>query len=209
MATRLAVYNTMIETGLVPVFYMDDAAQAAAFVAACTAGGVQVMEFTNRGRNALPVFQHLRATFPDLILGIGSIVDAPTAALYLAHGADFIVGPNFDPALAHLCNGRKVAYVPGCGSVTEIHQAELAGAEIVKLFPASFYGPAFVKAVLAPCPWTRIMPTGGVAVTEASIKAWFSVGVSCVGIGSSLAQVDDVAATCRQLLAWVQQYRQS
>lgn len=209
MASRLTVYNAMIETGLVPVFYMNEPEAAEIFMRQCMDGGVQVFEFTNRGPQALGVFQHLRTKFPDAILGIGSVVDAPTAALFVAYGADFIVGPNFDADIMRFCHARKIAYVPGCGSVSEIHHAELAGAEMVKLFPASLYGPDFVKAVLAPCPWTRIMPTGGVDVTEASIQAWFEAGVSCVGIGSQLRQVDDVAATCQQVLGWIKQHRQA
>jgi 2-dehydro-3-deoxyphosphogluconate aldolase/(4S)-4-hydroxy-2-oxoglutarate aldolase len=154
------------------------------------------------------VFQQLRAAHPDKILGIGSVVDAPTAALFIAHGADFVVGPSFNAVVAQLCNQRKVAYIPGCASVTEIQTAEAHGAEIVKVFPANVYGPGFVKAVRAPMPWTRVMPTGGVGTTEDDVQTWFEAGVSCIGVGSSLSKVDDVAGTCRQLLDWIAKYRQ-
>ncbi len=206
--SRLQVYTTMVRSGLVPVFYTDDADEANSFVTACADGGVKVFEFTNRGRGALPVFQQLRAAHPDKILGIGSVVDAPTAALFIANGADFVVGPSFNVEVVQLCNQRKVAYIPGCATITEIQTAEAHGAEIVKVFPASVYGPEFVKAVRAPMPWTRIMPTGGVGTSENDIRMWFGAGVSCVGVGSSLGKVDDIAATCRQLLAWIEQYRQ-
>jgi 2-dehydro-3-deoxyphosphogluconate aldolase/(4S)-4-hydroxy-2-oxoglutarate aldolase len=205
--SRLQVYTTLIRTGLVPVFYMDRLAEAQAFMGACIAGGVRVFEFTNRGQLALTVFEGLRRAFPDELLGIGSIVDAPTASLYIAHGADFIVSPAFNADVASLCNRRKIAYIPGCATITEIQTAEAYGTEIIKLFPASVYGSEFVQALKAPMPWTRIMPTGGIEPTEACIKEWFSAGVSCVGIGSNLRNVPNISATCAQLLAWIAHYR--
>ncbi len=207
MKPRLHVYNEMLRTGIVPVFYIADRDKAVQFVGQCVAGGLRALEMTNRGEAALRVFEQLRHQFPDVILGIGSIADAPTAALFLAHGADFVVGPYFDADVASLCNSRKVAYIPGCSTPTEIHNAEINGAEIVKLFPASVYGPGFIKAVLAPSPQTRIMPTGGVQTTEASVREWVEAGACCLGVGSSLTKVDDVAETCRQMLGWFQQYR--
>ena len=206
--SRLQVYNTLIRTGLVPVFSIADSARAATFMQACVAGGVKVFEFTNRGATAFEVFHHLRQTFPEHILGIGSIIDAPTAALYIAHGADFVVSPVFDVATAELCHLRKIAYLPGCGSASEIQQAHRIGVEIVKLFPAHHYGADFVKSILAPMPHTRIMPTGGIAPTEDAIREWFQAGVSCVGIGSKLQKVDNVTTKCQHLLTWIARYRE-
>jgi len=218
--SRLEVLNTVIELGLVPVFYHADVAVAKQIVAACRTGGARVVEFTNRGDWAFQVFaelaQYVAEREPDVILGVGTVVDAPTAALYLAAGANFVVGPVLNPEIARLCNRRKVAYMPGCGSATEISQAEELGVEIVKAFPGSAVGgPGFVKAVLAPLPWTRIMPTGGVDATEESIRAWFGAGVACVGIGSKLVAKDLVAAgdfesisaRVAQVLAWIKEAR--
>ena len=214
--TRLEVYNTIIDVGLVPVFYHADIEVAKKVVDACRDGGATVVEFTNRGDFAPEVFkqlsQHLSQTAPEVILGVGSVIDEPTAALYIAYGANFVVGPLLNEAVAKLCNRRKVAYMPGCGSVSEISYAEELGVEIVKIFPGdSVGGPNFVKAVLGPCPWTRIMPTGGVDTTEESIKAWFGAGVACVGIGSKLIRKDlvaagnwaEIAAKVRQTLDWI------
>ena len=197
--TRLEVYNTMLSVGLVPVFYNPDVEVAKKVVEASSAGGAIVVEFTNRGDFAPEVFKELSQYFhkasPEIILGVGSVIDEPTAALYISYGANFVVGPLLNETIARLCNRRKVAYIPGCGSVSEISYAEELGAEIVKIFPGdSVGGPGFVKAVLGPCPWTRIMPTGGVDATEESIKAWFEAGVACVGIGSKLIRKDLVAA---------------
>ncbi|MEL6149673.1 MAG: bifunctional 4-hydroxy-2-oxoglutarate aldolase/2-dehydro-3-deoxy-phosphogluconate aldolase [Chloroflexota bacterium] len=180
--------------------------EAEVFAAACIAGGVRVLEMTNRGPAALPVFKHLRATFPDVAPGIGSILDASTAALFIAYGAEFVVGPNFDRETALMCNAHKIAYIPGCGTLTEIHEAERPGAEIVRLFPASVYGPQFVRAVRIPMPQTRIMPTGGIATTEANVREWASAGAWCSGVGSSLAKENDVEITCGQLISWFDQF---
>ena len=119
-----------------------------------------------------------------MILGVGSIVDAPTAALYIANGANFVVGPLPNPDVAKVCNRRKIAYSPGCGSASEIGYAEELGCEIVKVFPGgSVGGPEFVKSMLGPCPWTRIMPTGGVENDEASLTSGSRPGSRASGWG--------------------------
>ncbi len=157
------------------------------------------MEFTNRGDNAYRVFSDLVLHFekedPSVILGVGSVIDPATAALYISSGANFVVGPVLNPEVAKVCNRRKVPYSPGCGSASEISQAEELGVEIVKVFPGDAVGgPAFVKAILGPMPWTRIMPTGGVAPTKESIEAWFKAGIAAAGIGSKLISSDLVKA---------------
>ncbi|NUO79117.1 bifunctional 4-hydroxy-2-oxoglutarate aldolase/2-dehydro-3-deoxy-phosphogluconate aldolase [candidate division KSB1 bacterium] len=219
---RLSVLNTMLNGGLVPVFYEGEFEVAKKIVAACYEGGARVLEFTNRGERALSVFAQLSeliaAQFPGLIFGVGSIVDAPTAALFIAHGAHFVVGPVLNVEVAKLCNRRKIAYSPGCGSVSEISAAEEWGVEIVKIFPgAQVGGPAFVKAVLGPMPWTRIMPTGGVESTKESVEAWIKAGTACLGMGSNLiskelVQAGDftaMSASVRQVLKWIAEARQS
>jgi 2-dehydro-3-deoxyphosphogluconate aldolase/(4S)-4-hydroxy-2-oxoglutarate aldolase len=138
---------------------------------------------------------YLAREHPEIILGVGTVIDAPTAALYIAYGANFVVSPVLNEAVAKLCNRRKVAYIPGCGSVSEISYAEELGVEIVKIFPGSAVGgPGFIKAVMGPCPWTRLLPTGGVDATVDSIEAWFEAGAACVGMGSKLIRKDLVAA---------------
>ena len=197
--SRLHVLNEILRIGLVPVFYHDDFRVAKEIITACAVGGATVVEFTNRGDNAYRVFSDLVAHFasadPDVILGVGSVIDPATAALYMASGANFVVGPVLNPDVARACNRRKVMYSPGCGTVSEISAAEELGAEIVKVFPANLVGgPAFVKAVLGPMPWTRIMPTGGVDVSRESLTEWFHAGVAAVGIGSRLIAKPLVAA---------------
>ena len=219
---RLEVINTLLGSGLVPLFYNGDVETAVELASACSSGGAKVIEFTNRGELAYPVFtelvRHFAKTDPSVILGVGSILDAPTAALYLASGANYIVGPSFNPEIARLCNRRKVLYMPGCATETEISTAEEYGAEICKIFPGeTIGGPAFVKAVMAPCPWHRLMPTGGVDSTEASISAWIKAGAAAVGLGSKLISsqaVKDkdyagIASKTAQCIAWVRSARES
>jgi 2-dehydro-3-deoxyphosphogluconate aldolase/(4S)-4-hydroxy-2-oxoglutarate aldolase len=187
----LQTLNWIKETGIVPIFYEADVEVARSMVAACADGGMRLVEMTNRGDRALEVFSQVEAwcaaNRPEIVLGAGTILDAPTAALYLAAGANFIVAPHLDEDTARLCNSRKIPYLPGCGSVTEIHRAHILGVEICKLFPAAEVGgPAFVKNVRGPCPWTDIMATGGVSPTKENLGAWFGAGVACVGMGSNL-----------------------
>jgi 2-dehydro-3-deoxyphosphogluconate aldolase/(4S)-4-hydroxy-2-oxoglutarate aldolase len=217
---RLDVLNHMIDLGVVPVFYNGDVEVAKQIVTACSRGGAKVVEFTNRGDFAYQVFgqlvQYFEKADPDVILGAGSVSDPGTAALYINNGANFVVGPITNPDVAKICNRRKIAYSPGCGSASEISYAEELGVEIVKVFPGTQVGgPAFVKAVLGPNPWTRIMPTGGVDATRESIEAWFRAGVACVGIGSSLitkelvakGDFDAIAENVAQVLAWIREVR--
>ena len=184
---------------MVPVYYHADAEVAKRVVKACYDGGVRAFEFTNRGDFASEVFielvKYARRECPELILGVGSIVDAPTAALFLQYGANFVVGPYLNPEVARLCNRHLVPYTPGCGSVTEIGTAHELGCDLVKIFPAgNVGGPSFVKNIKAPLPWTLVMATGAVEPTEENLTAWFKAGVACVGMGSKLFPKETVAA---------------
>jgi 2-dehydro-3-deoxyphosphogluconate aldolase/(4S)-4-hydroxy-2-oxoglutarate aldolase len=196
---RLTVLSTVLQDGMVPLFYEGNQERAKALAGALARGGSRVLEFTNRGDFAIEVFSALvkdaAKEYPDLVIGVGSVDDAPTAALFLAHGANFVVGPTLVEDIARLCNRRKVAYMPGCGNLNDIAAAEELGVEIVKLFPGSAVGgPGFVKDVLGPRPWSRMMPTGGVTPEEENLKAWFEAGVACVGMGSRLLRSDLIKA---------------
>ncbi|MCL1933759.1 MAG: bifunctional 4-hydroxy-2-oxoglutarate aldolase/2-dehydro-3-deoxy-phosphogluconate aldolase [Candidatus Azobacteroides sp.] len=195
---KLQVLETMSATGIVPVFYHSDIETAKNVVKACYLGGIRTFEFTNRGEFAHEVFGELNKfaakECPGLILGAGSVVDAPTASLYIQLGANFIVGPLFNPDIAKIANRRLVPYTPGCGSVSEVGFAQEAGCDLCKIFPGDVLGPNFVKGLKAPMPWSLLMVTGGVKPEEANLKAWFDAGVTCVGMGSNLFPKEVIAA---------------
>ncbi|SNR45071.1 bifunctional 4-hydroxy-2-oxoglutarate aldolase/2-dehydro-3-deoxy-phosphogluconate aldolase [Flavobacterium sp. ov086] len=192
--SRIEVALTMKKNGMVPLFFHSDLEISKKVLKACYDGGARLMEFTSRGDFAHEVFGALNkyalAELPGMILGVGSITDAAAASLYMSLGANFIVTPVFREDIAIACNRRKVLWSPGCGTLTEIARAEELGCEIVKLFPGDIYGPEFIKAIKGPCPWTNIMPTGGVLPTVESLTSWFSAGAYCVGIGSQLISKD-------------------
>ena len=213
------VVGKMLELGLVPVFYNGDVEVAKKIVQACADGGLKIAEFTNRGDFAYQVFSELAKwvskEFDDVILGVGSVIDPGTATIYINNGANFVVGPIFNPEIAKVCNRRKVPYSPGCGSPSEISQAEEMGCDIVKVFPGSRLKPGFIKSMLGPCPWVKLMPTGGVDATRESVSEWIKAGAACLGIGSKLIVKDLVKAgdfeaiteKVEQVLSWIREAR--
>lgn len=188
--SRVDVYLKMKETGLVPLFYHPDVELGKEVLKACYKGGARLLEFTNRGDFAHQVFSELNKyaiqELPEMIMGVGSVTDAATASMYMQLGTNFVVTPLLREDIALVCNRKKVMFSPGCGTLAEIARAEELGCEVVKLFPGGTYGPGFVKAIKGPCPWTNIMPTGGVSPDEENLKSWFDAGVTCVGMGSKL-----------------------
>jgi len=217
--SRIKACQIMAETGMVPVFYHSDLETSKQVLKACYEGGVRAFEFTNRGDFAHEIFGELNKwaakECPDMILGIGSIVDAGTASLFLQLGANFVVGPLLNPDIFKVCNRRQVAYIPGCGSVSEVGYAQELGAEVVKVFPGDVVGPAFIKGIKAPMPWSSLMVTGGVTPTEENLSKWFGAGVTCVGMGSNLFPKDVIAAKdwgkitemCKEALAIIAKIR--
>ena len=216
---KLQTLGTMSATGLVPLFYHSDIETAKNVVKACYLGGVKTFEFTNRGEFAHEVFGELSKFVakecPGLILGIGSIVDAPTASLYIQLGANFIVGPLFNPDVAKIANRRLIPYLPGCGSASEVGFAQEAGCDVCKVFPGDVLGINFVKGIKAPMPWSLLMVSGGVKPEEANLKAWFDAGATCVGMGSNLFPKEVIAAKdwgkitelCKTALAIIEKIR--
>lgn len=188
--SKIEVLQLMREMGMVPLFYHSDISVAKQVLQACYDAGARLLEFTARGDFAFDVFAELSAyakeNLEGMILGVGSITDAAAASLYMQMGARFVVTPSLREDIVKICNRRRVLCAPGCGSLTEINRAEELGCDVVKLFPASIYGPKFIKAVRGPQPWTCIMPTGGVQTDKESLKSWIDAGSFCVGLGSQL-----------------------
>lgn len=216
---NLSALTKIISTGMVPVFYHKDPETACQVVKACYDGGVRAFEFTNRGDFAHEVFEKVvkfaAVNCPDMAVGVGSVVDAPTASLYIQLGACFVVGPLFNPDVAKVCNRRGIPYTPGCGSISEVGFAQESGCVLCKVFPGDVLGPKFVKGLLAPMPWSKLMVTGGVEPTEENLTSWIKAGVSAVGMGSKLFPKDKVAAgdwkyitdKCHEALAVISKLR--
>jgi 2-dehydro-3-deoxyphosphogluconate aldolase / (4S)-4-hydroxy-2-oxoglutarate aldolase len=218
---RLTVLATILEDGAVPTFSAPDPDAAFAVVAACRDAGSRVVEFTNRGDFAYATFVELarRAALeaPGVLVGAGTIIDAPTAAMFIAAGARFIVGHSFNEEVARLCNRRRVAYMPGCWTATEVATAEELGCEIVKLFPvAAMDGPAFIRGLHGPSPASRVMPTN-VEATEEATRRWIAAGAAALGVGPHLLPPslidarDTKAMTARvsEYLGWVRAAREA
>jgi 2-dehydro-3-deoxyphosphogluconate aldolase/(4S)-4-hydroxy-2-oxoglutarate aldolase len=209
----------MLDVGAVPTFTPLDPLAGRRVVRACHDAGALVIEVTNRATGTLGLFRDLvewaEAQLPAVILGVGTIYDAPTAAMFIDAGANFIVSPILQPEVARLCNRRRVAFLPGCGTATEISSAEELGAEIVKLFPAAALdGPAFIRGIHGPSPMTRIMPTN-VEATERATGNWFAAGAACVGVGPHLitdtlqgvADLTGMTDKIGQYLGWIRAAR--
>ena len=188
---KTEVLERIREIRLMPLFYHDDPAIAMNVMKAVMEGGMELLEFTNRGENAYKVFRELQKyeseNHPDFLLGIGSIVDAKTAFRYIGAGADFVVSPLLSREVMEACSEKGVLCIPGCSTLTEIHQAENWGAELVKVFPAEqLGGPAYIKAIKGPCPWLSLIVTGGVKATTENIKSYHDAGAEGFGLGSDL-----------------------
>ena len=184
------VFSDKCKGQIIPVFFHPNATVCEQVLRACYAGGVRVFEFTNRGESAYSSFVHLRKVanecMPDLLLGIGSVVRASDAERFIAAGAQFVVGPCMSEPVLEVCKQHHIPYVPGCGTVTEIFNAQEKGCEVTKLFPGDVYGPKMVKGLMAPMPWSKVMVTGGVSPDKENLQSWFNAGAWCVGMGSKL-----------------------
>lgn len=176
--------------GLLPPFNHQDLKTAKNILSAIYAGGLRIIEFTNRANNALDVFEELvaftRKNCPDLVIGVGTIMNTKQAKQFHKAGAQFIVAPTLSLEVGAYCSKQNLFWCPGAGTATEVVQAHDWGASLVKIFPAEVLGVTFIKALKGPCPWTRVMPSGGVSMEENNLREWFNSGVECVAIGSNL-----------------------
>ena len=188
--TNTEVLNVLESAPVVPLFYNSDSEVACNLIDACYQGGARASEFTNRGEKAAEVFaemvEYCRERYPAMALGVGSIANVQQAELFINSGADFLVSPFIDKSLSDFANSHDIFWTGGCGTLTEMQTAYSWGVPLLKLFPGNIYGPGMIKAAKAPCPWLKIMPTGGVKPEEENLSRWFSAGATCVGMGSQL-----------------------
>ena len=196
--TKEELYAKLSEVPIMPLFNHSDLAVSKAVVKACYDGGIKVFEYTNRGEGAALIFaelvKYVREELPDMAIGIGTVFNAEEAEYFVSLDTDFIVQPILNIAVGAVCNKNKIAWMPGVMTISEIYNAQQAGADIIKIFPANVLGTAFIKALKAPMPHAKVMVTGGVEPNEENLKGWFSAGVTAVGMGSQLFPKDVLAS---------------
>lgn len=215
MNLKEIVLDKIIEQGMLPLFFHHDKAESIAILRTLYQAGIRVFEFTNRGPEALAVFEHLVATrdleMPDLYLGIGTIKSVNEAHQFLQIGADFIVSPLVNPLVGSLVHEQRKLWIPGCMTPTEIYTAQEQEAALIKLFPANILGPAFMSSIRDLFKGQKFIPTGGVEIEMDNLKAWFKSGVCAVGMGSKLIDPKDTSnlvENTQKALAFVAEARQ-
>lgn len=193
---KLSVLNAIKETGIVAVIRANNSLEAKSISLACMNGGINCVEITFTVPGADEVIKSLKEDFKDsLYVGAGTVLDSETARIAILAGAQYIVSPGFNLDTAKLCNRYQIPYLPGCFTITEMIQAMEAGADIIKLFPGSAFGPSIVKAFKGPLPQVNIMPTGGVDLDN--VQEWFKNGVIAVGVGGGLTKGNSEEITAK------------
>ena len=214
MSQRAAITNAVEAMGVVAVIRLKDAGKLRSVIDALAKGGVRALELTMTIPGAVHLIREIAPTLPDdFLVGAGTVTDADTARAVIDAGARFVVGPVLRPDVIRVCHERDIPAMPGCFSPTEILTAHEAGADIVKVFPATMLGPQFIRDVRAPLPQVKLMPTGGVTLDNAG--DWVRAGAVAVGVGSALVDVkaidegrfDVVTANARRVVAIVSDAR--
>ncbi|SRR5260221_3128688 len=194
MKLKKAVLNCILTQGMLPLFFYEDAEVSLQIVRTLYKAGIRVLEYTNRGKQALENFKVIKKAqqkeMPDLLLGIGTIKNVSEAEAFIDSGADFIVSPIINPEVAKIASKYKLLWIPGCMTPSEIYLAQKNGADLIKIFPANILGPTFISSIKELFPGQLFIPTGGVELNAENISAWFHAGVCAVGMGSKLISKD-------------------
>lgn len=214
MLEKLENLKRIEETGIVAVVRAENAEKALKIAEAIKAGGIQAIEITMTVPGAVDVIKEMANTYSreDILLGAGSVLDSETARACLLAGAEYIVSPTFDVETIKLCNRYQKAVMPGCMSVTEALRAMEAGADVIKVFPATLFGPKIVKAIKGPIPQAPLLPTGGVNVDN--VAEWIKAGAFAVGVGSALSSgaktgdYDQVTSTAKEFIKRIKAARE-
>jgi 2-dehydro-3-deoxyphosphogluconate aldolase / (4S)-4-hydroxy-2-oxoglutarate aldolase len=184
------VKQRIVAQGLMTLFYTDDVTVSINILKILYSNGINVIEYVNRGVNALANFKAIRTLIDDekldIVLGAGTVKNKQAAKDFIAAGANFIICPTVNIEVGEVANHHNILWIPGCLTPTEIGIAENNGAKMVKIFPCSQVSPAFIKTMQDVFPTMQFIPTGGVDATAESIESWFKVGVAAVGLGSKL-----------------------
>jgi len=197
MKNKQSVINSITQSGILPLYFIDDEAVSIEVLRALYAAGIRAVEYTNRGKEAFSNFGALlnirNNEMPDLFLGIGTLKTKADAEKYSDAGADFLISPGFVAEIAIVANDRNLLYIPGCMTPSEIIASENNGVQFIKLFPGNVLGPQFMSSIRSVFPNLFFMPTGGVEPVKESVAAWFTAGVCAVGMGSNLITKDIIA----------------
>lgn len=190
MNTKEKILSLIKEQAMLPLFFHNSEKVSIEVLKALYDGGIKLIEYTNRGPEALKNFFTLKKAIdkdmPDMRLGIGTIRTPKDAEAFIAEGADFIICPVVNKEVGDIVHRHNLLWIPGCQTATEIDIAERAGAKLVKIFPGNILGPGFITSVKEVFPNVLFMPTGGVEPESENLKAWFKSGVIAVGMGSKL-----------------------
>ena len=192
--------------GIVAVVRAENHEQARGYMQACVRGGIRALELTY----SIPDVNDLIKEYKDneeMIIGVGSVLNGKMAKESILAGAKYVVSPGYNEEVNSVCKEMKVAYFPGCMTVTEVMHALSKGNKMVKLFPGEVFGPKYVKAIKAPIPHVEIMPTGGVNIDN--IEEWFKMGVSCVGVGGALfkGNLEDIENLAKEFVNKIEKIR--
>lgn len=179
----------LIDCGVVAVIRGKSHDEAKGYVKGTLDGGIKAIELTFTIPDMPSLLKELKGMYPEGVFGAGSVLNKEMAIKAIESGAEYIVSPGYAKEVGESCKAHNIPYIPGCMTITEMMEANREGHEIIKLFPGELYGPKFIKAVKAPIPDIKIMPTGGVDADN--IKSWFESGVSLVGVGGSLLKEGD------------------
>lgn len=194
MSDKQTILQSILDQGMLPLFYWDSPTVSLEVIRTLYKAGVRALEYTNRGPAALENFKFLKTELsgktPGLYLGIGTVKTAEEATAFIKAGADFIVSPIINGEVAVLAEKAGLLWIPGCMTPTEIHQAQVHRAALIKVFPANILGPEFVSSIRELFPGQLFIPTGGVELNKENILSWFKAGVCAVGMGSKLISKD-------------------
>lgn len=205
---KYEVLKRIEDVGVVAVVRAENSEQAKKIALACMEGGIDSIEITFTVPGAQNVIEALTKEFGDsLLVGAGTVLDSETARVAILAGAKYIVSPGFDLETAKLCNRYQVPYMPGCMTITEMITAMEAGADIIKVFPGSAFGPDFIKAVKGPLPQAVLMPTGGVSIDN--VDQWIKNGCVAVGVGGNLTKgsSEDMTKAAKEFVEKVKEAR--
>ncbi|MEC2057820.1 bifunctional 2-keto-4-hydroxyglutarate aldolase/2-keto-3-deoxy-6-phosphogluconate aldolase [Peribacillus psychrosaccharolyticus] len=181
---KLKILQKITDIPLVAVVRANSPEKAIRISEACLEGGIRNIEITFTTPRAEEAITHLNQKHPNMVVGAGTVLDPITARIAIMAGAQFIVSPSFNEDIIKLCHLYQIPYMPGCETITEMVSAMSLGADVIKLFPGSAFGPDYVKAIKGPLPDINLMPTGGVDITN--VDQWLNNGCVAVGIGGNL-----------------------